>query len=226
MNPKPETDGSAAGSAADRRVGTDAAAATAVAAAAAGKRAVVVVADAACQLVGLAEQSGVYRGLLEDVATQAGAVMQSEWGVLAADGNLELAAAETATGLGIVADTGYPEGGCPAAIDLEVAEKLAVVDTGSSCAVAVRYPGRVAERLQVEGLVLIVGQKACRRPKLEADGQSAGTLDIAAGLHAVVVAALDVGWGCSALPRLASGSYLRCLPCQAGADCTGPGASS
>src|SRR5690242_2551092 len=57
--------------------------------------------------------------------------------------------------------------------------------------------------------------------------QLAGIPDTEAGspAAAAVVAGRGVGWGCSAPPRPASGSYLRCLLCRVGVDCTVPGAS-
>ena len=61
---------------------------------------------------------------------------------------------------------------------------------------------------------------------LEAVVQLAGSSDMDADSSVVVVVAdPDVGRGCSALPRPASDSYLRCLLCRVGADCTDPDAS-
>lgn len=70
-----------------------------------------------------------------------------------AGGSLEFAAAETGVEAQIVAaaETGRSGNGCPAAIALEFAEKLAAVDIGSSCVVAVQDPDRAAERCQDEG---------------------------------------------------------------------------
>lgn len=110
-------------------------------------------------------------------------------------------------------------------IDLELAEALVVAGRDSNCAVAERCPDRAAERLRVEGLGPIVVQTPGMRLNLEAAGQSAGSFDIVAGSSAVVVvAAPGVGRGCSALPRPASDSYLRCLLCRVGAARTEPGA--
>lgn len=88
----------------------------------------------------------------------------------------------------------------------------------SNCAVAEGCPDRAAERLRVEGLGPTVVQTPGMRLNLEVAGRSAGSFGIVADSSGVVVvAAPGVGRGCSALPRPASDSYLRCLLCRVGA---------
>ena len=221
VNLKPETVGSVVG----RRVGTDAAMAK-VGLAAAEKRVDVAAAVAACQLAGPAALFAAHHESLEGVAIQVGAAMRFGQGVPAADESLEFAGAET----GVEAQTaaignGCSGGGRPGVTVLEVAEQLAVADIGSSCVVGVQYLDCAAERFQVEGLVLVV-EKVGIRLKAETVERWAGSFGIDADSAAVVVVVdPGVGRGCSALPRPASDSYLRCLLCRVGAARTGAGAS-
>lgn len=67
----------------------------------------------------------------------------------------------------------------------------------------------------------IAEQIADIRPNPEAAEQLAGSSGTGADwLVAVVVADPGAGRGCSDLPRPASDSYLQCLLCRVGPDCT------
>lgn len=234
MSPKPGTAGFAVG----QKAGTGAAAAMVVLDAAE-KRADAAVAGAVCQSADPAALFVGRRESLEDVAVQAGAVMRCGRGDPVAGGSLGFAAAATgmtmrtaaavAAAAAAAADTECLGVYRPAVRAPALAEELVaaavVVGTDSSGAAVVRDLGCAAERLQVAGSMPTAGQRAGRRLNLEAAAQLTDNLDtVVDSPAAVVVADPGDGWGCSALPRPDFGSYLRCLPCRVGAECTAPGA--
>lgn len=98
-----------------------------------------------------------------DVATQVGAATQSVQDVPAVDESLEIAAAEAEAKAQTAAVAGI---GCfvEVRLVLELAGKLAVVDTDRSCVVAAQGLGRVAELFQDVGLVQLVEQRPDTRP--------------------------------------------------------------
>lgn len=213
------------GSAAGRKVGTDAA--TAKVGLAAEKRVDAVVAVAVGQLAGRPALFEAPHESPEGVAVQVGAAMQFEQGVPAADGSLGFAAAETGVEVRIAAAVvGNDCSGNdrPAATALAIAEQLAVVDS-RRCVAAVKCLDCTAERSQVESLELTAEGKADIRLNSETVEQPAGSFGIDVDSPAVVVVDPGVGRACSALPRPASDSYLRGLLCRVGADCIDPDAS-